>query len=560
MELENRIFNNIEYTLVDIYDWESKKSIYHFASDESDLFCEKIEDDYKVIEDRKLVEAIIDRYSLKPPEVYFSILPSQVVRILGVNQIKKLTEVQKAYLISEQIDKLSELNCNISKDELQERLKHVTVCNAEWNSIKKDMDAFYHPATNAMYLKKNEIKGNEIGNKRIRLHETIHAITGTSALLGYFLNKAGLIEGGTENIVEKLYGDKLSKFYSKNLQFNFSNDASYTYNVSLIRQMEYILKKDADESILRGNSKFFKEFSEKYGKDLFRFIKHRSNRLLDPTKLKDDEEYFKETQNTILKKVFYKEFSNIKNIEDAKSYFERLQGFELVIGKFKDDDTFKKFYENRLRLAKRFLTQKGYDVQVLDETCSYKESEFHPFQTKKQEYSDTQKFLINEISMEMLDDAEVSLEKIKEYKFFSAKKDDDHYYLLTRNGQPISLEIGKARSASIYSSRYKKGLPQELLQEQDSFCINISDNEKISLEERPLTEDFGEFQSKIKESKQKKIVSKQKMQEIRAIAKNQRTSVISNVINEIKNLLSKNKVFADKKNKDNENREDDTIK
>ena len=555
MELENRIFNNIEYTLVDIYDWKQAKNIYHFMGDESELFCEKIEDDYKVIEDKTLIDAIIDAYDLKPPEVYFAMLPSQVVRLLGVKQIKKVSEVQKAYIISEQIDKLTELNC-ISKNELQGRLNKVNVCSASWNDIKNECSAFYHPGTNSMYFKREDIGTNEISSKRTRLHETIHAITGTAAILTSFFDKKGFIEGATENIVEKLYGDKFSNFQSKNLQFNFSKDATYTYNVSLIRQMEYILKKDADESILRGDTKFFKEFSEKYGKSLFRFIKHRSNRLLNSEKLKDEEAYFKETQNTILEKVFYKEFANIKTIEDAKSYFERLQGFELVRGNFKNDNTFKKFYENRLRVAKMILAKKGYDVKTLDETCSYKESEFYPFQTKEQEYSKTQRFLINGISKEMLDDKEVSSEKIKQYKFFSARRGDDHYYLLAKNGQPILLEMGGPVSADIYSN--KRYLPQNLLQEQDSFYISVSDNEKISLEERPLTRDFAKFQSKIVEVAGKQRVSNQRMQEMRAIAKKQRTSVISNIINEIKNLLPKNRVFAEQKNK--ENKEDDTIK
>ena len=58
MELENRIFNNIEYTLVDCYNLKSK-NIYHFAGDESDLFCEKFENDYKIIEDEKDRKSVV---------------------------------------------------------------------------------------------------------------------------------------------------------------------------------------------------------------------------------------------------------------------------------------------------------------------------------------------------------------------------------------------------------------------------------------------------------------------------------------------------------------------
>lgn len=58
MKFESRIFNNIEYTLVDIYDWKIGEKIYHFASDEDYLFCFKKNENYIVIEEKeKLIKA-----------------------------------------------------------------------------------------------------------------------------------------------------------------------------------------------------------------------------------------------------------------------------------------------------------------------------------------------------------------------------------------------------------------------------------------------------------------------------------------------------------------------
>lgn len=237
MELENKIFNNIEYTLVDKYNWKTKV-IYHFAGDESDLFCEKIKNDYKVIKDEKLINDIIDEYDLKEPEVYFSSnLSLKFIRLLGIKQVEKISKEQKQELLKEQISKLSELNCNISKEELEKRLEKVEVCIADWDLAKKEFGAFYYPATNSMFFNQEDIEKDSLSSKRMRLHETIHAISGSKAFASNFFNKIGLIEGATENIVEKLYGEEFSRFESANLQFNFSKIASYPYNVALIRQM-----------------------------------------------------------------------------------------------------------------------------------------------------------------------------------------------------------------------------------------------------------------------------------------------------------------------------------
>lgn len=279
------------------------------------------------------------------------------------------------------------------------------------------------------------------------------------------------------------------------------------------------------------------------------------------SKLIDEESYFKETQNTILKKVFDKDFSNIKTIEDAKSYFKRLQEFELFRGDFKGDTTFKDFYEDRLKDAKLLLSKKGYDVEVLDETYSYKKREFYPFETKEEQYHKEQTFLSSEISNEIFDnDKKVSLDEINEYGFWCARKYDKHYYLLTKNGKPLSLEIGGPICGSIYSNKYGSDLSKNVIEEQGNFCVNDSNNEKVVLNEKVLTEDFDKLQSRIGELVDNKIKSKQRLQEMKSIAKKQKTSAISNIINEIKNLFSKKRELASRNSEDAENKEGNNIK
>jgi len=124
MNLKNRVFNGSEYTLVDLYIWNNKEIISHFAGDENDLFCKNNENQYIPIEDEKLIDDILELYCLKTPDFFYygfrDILAGQ-----GISGLKKVSSEVRQELIVEQIDKLQELNNGLEPHILQNKLEKV---------------------------------------------------------------------------------------------------------------------------------------------------------------------------------------------------------------------------------------------------------------------------------------------------------------------------------------------------------------------------------------------------------------------------------------------------
>ena len=549
MKLENRIFDGIEYTLVDCYDWEEKECIYHFIGDESELFCTKDKNVYIPIKNKNVIDDIIDYYFLKQPEIYFSgIFPVQVLKLVGTRNIEKVSSDQRQEKIDEVIDKLSELKCVDNKGILAQRLENVEMYTADWNRPAR---AFYHPATNSMFFNKSDLNMEKsISSKRICLHEIIHAITGAISMFSKYMNKSGLIEGATENIVEKLYGKKTSQLQYE-IIFNFSQETMYPYQVSLIRQMEYVLQTECDESILNGDNKFFDEFAEKYGKDTLRFLQHRANRLLHPERLKNEVEYFIETQDVILEAIFDKDFEGIEQLDDAKSYFKRLQSFELVRGKIQGETTFREFYEEKLRLVKQKLLEKEFseeNIQMLLDECQYQEMMFYPINTEEEKYNNYKRLAVTYVADEIGNNQNVS-EQINDFQFLIAKKEGTEYFVITRGGEPIFMCMDRGYNDVIYSGKFgdKLVLPKDvsLVRESESLYINIADSEKILLEQVSVIQDFEVFQQEIeKKIEANKLEAMQmeeqymiQMEEMKKVAQKQRLPIVNAMIKKIKEKI-----------------------
>jgi len=64
-------------------------------------------------------------------------------------------------------------------------------------------------------------------------------------------------------------------------------------------------------------------------------------------------------QNLILKRVFDKEFPEELTMENAQKYLSRLQGMELQRARIEGDEYFKEFYEEKYRIIKQQLLEKG---------------------------------------------------------------------------------------------------------------------------------------------------------------------------------------------------------
>lgn len=373
------------------------------------------------------------------------------------------------------------------------------------------------------------------------------------------------MEGATENIAEKLYGEKKSTKFP--LRFNFSNEAAYNYQVSIIRQMEYALEMEADESILHGKMDFFNKFSQKYGKDVLRVIAHRANRLLPKVgilsqlKIKEDTvKYFKETQDIILHAIFDKEFEQINTIEDTQRYFTKLQGFETTRGKelWKEDLAFKTYYDEKLKLLHEKLAEKGYGenyTKFILEKHSYKKQEFYPFNNYANRLNEdfldiySKRFAIDGVSSALQDEKNIE-EHLNDYQFYRGiyKQSNDEfiqYFVMTRVGTPIRVYHINSFEQAGYVPVLKKENGEykfrdtQFSQTEDNFFMNV-ENTQIALEKFDVSLEPQEVRSTIehiKESKEKRQRMKEQKTSLKAIAKTQRLSIINDIAARIKNAF-----------------------
>lgn len=260
--------------------------------------------------------------------------------------------------------------------------------------------------------------------KRTRFHEFIHGVTGIKNLNRFMI---GFIEGETENLVESFMGDNTScggKGYSTGLDFafNFSMDSAYMMPVAIIQQIEHILGKKSYSSIINGDRTFEKEFANKYGKSLLIFMAHRTRRLLR----KDGESviysYFKKTQDILMKKTFDKDYEQIESIEDAKTYLNKLRGFETVRARVfinkEEDSTFHDYYDEKFRKIIQKLKSKGIQedevVKCLEE-YRYERQEFKSAYTKEREQKEKKNIIYN-FALNQFNDNKKIID-IDEYKF-----------------------------------------------------------------------------------------------------------------------------------------------
>lgn len=558
----NKFFNNEEYTLVDVYDFYGSK-LFHFTNENSDIFCNKTNNKYITINDSSIIDKLRTEYFLNPPEFYFeSIVPPQLLRITGLKNIKKIPDSDRDSFIADQIKYLKDI---VDESILIKRLKNVGIYTADWNYDKVFAGGIFHPVTNNIYLDKNDVNSKKISGIRQSLHETIHALSGAKSLLSKYLNKFGLIEGATENIVEKKLGEKRSSCYINSdkkdyTKFNFSQKSTYVENVCIIRQMEHILQKDADKSILLGNNSFFKEFSQKYGYDTFRIIRHRANRQLHPERLKDPSKYFQDTQNFILERVFDKEFSLINSIEDANNYIEKLKNFETTRGSIPGDETFKKYYEQKLLLIKEKLIEKGYEEKEISEfeiEHQYKQQEYYPVKTEEEKENIFSKSLINKYAF-IPAFKEIINSNPERIKFFTAKINDEiQYYLISLDDKPLFLDrlyitsidsinlFENREESSIELKRYNTKNQDTIINEDGIYKIIAEDGKEIPFENRGLPYNIPNFNNLIelgkqcilKEEEHKNMIEQQK-NALRAIANTQKTSSLKKISRYIKELFS----------------------
>ncbi|MBQ3413930.1 MAG: hypothetical protein IJH39_00970 [Clostridia bacterium] len=488
---------NKEYVHIDTIKYK-EQIIYHFASLEEELFCIKEENEYNPIQDAFQLAIIKNKLGLISTKHVFDV-KQDVYRIMdkmaldidyymkrfdrimryGQVDIKIVEDNEKYKVIQEQIGNFSEIrekfNIDLKLEEIAKIIRNVKL-------IKKDIllkgraSGYYSPRYNMVALKdENDIDKGDKKDKRTRLHEYIHSITGKKCILYDLLYMGGLLEGETENLVEDYIGSKNSSFYydEKNkdkasIQFDFSRDTTYKPLVSIVRQMEYSIGNKSHNSILNGNIEFEEEFAKKYGRPLMIFLAYRTKMLLAGRRLNrrlknikpfDEIKYFKNTQDILMKRVFDKDFESIETIDDAKIYLQRLRDFENLRGRIRykdeisgeqrEDTGFKDYYNKKYKDIVENFKNKGFEKDEVDsnlEKYKYKRQIFKPFRKENEEIEFVKNIIISDIAEECIRNNSMNI-NINDLKFNYFRILEDSYSILVKdNVTNDRLELLSANS------------------------------------------------------------------------------------------------------------------
>ena len=476
-----------EYVHIDTISYKNQV-LYHFGSLDDEIFCLKQGMEYIPIQhsfqlaiiknklglinthyiydiDQEIngIYSIIDGWDLK---LQYHLENLKNIIFYADSNIKIVQENERYKIIQEQIENFKgikeKFNLDINIQDIFRKIVSVQL-------IKKDIlnrgkaSGYYNPGRHIIALEdKNDI--NDSSNnwyKRVRLHEHIHSCTGAKCLLYSLGRMSGFLEGETENLVEDYMGEEESGFdyfergdKADTIQYNFSQGASYKPQVSIIKQMEYVLGKKSYKSILNGNMEFETEFAKKYGMPLMIFLAHRTRMLIAGRKLNkrfknikpfNEVKYFKNTQNLLMKKVFDKDFEEINDIEDAKTYFEKLREFETMRGRIRyndisiddrvEDNSFKKYYDKKYGEIVDKLQSKGFEkseIKSAIEQYKYNRQLFKPFRTKEEEFEVVKNIIISDIAQYCIRAKSVNVDNNNlEFNYFRIL--ENSYQIFVRN-------------------------------------------------------------------------------------------------------------------------------
>lgn len=569
IELKSKDFNAEQYILVDEYDDIIENEIvYHFSTENNDLFCIKVNDEYKEIKDEKTIELIKKMYDLFPPEVIFnkreSIDEALLAKILfGANTSNKLSDEKREIFFEIQIEQLKKLDIDIDFSKLKDRLMNngnVYMCE----ELRGDGSGFFHPATNSIFVSESDSYENSTF-----LHETIHKASGPVAVI---TQPCFFIEGGTTSIVDKLCktGDfseisslKDTQQNSRSIRYNFDlGDVSYQNYVCLLRQIEHAVGYSADKDILNGTRKILDDFSRQYGRDVLIYTKHIAKQINIKPWRKGSYEKMVKAQNLILERVFNKEFPKELSMESAQEYLKKLQGMELQRARIDGDEYYKEFYEQKYTIIKQQLLKKGYDLSEIEEKIPpYEPAKFNPTRLEK---------MINESPVSYLAEKFANPREIARYcinnRFSSIEKDDLKTYVMRKDGLFLEFFTYKGMiwkgntikdSKKIYVEAQRNTSDEKT---EETSVYYDSKNDRLKFDGNGQTYEFEEVD--VSEELIERINTEiQRMEELRQNAMQQRASEVQNakrnLIQKIKewiNIKKNNKVQEGPKKDENDQR------
>lgn len=289
--LSFNIIKDIESDEFEEYDLEHYKNNY--------IFCKKKDDKFEKIEDTKEIENLRTIFDLEEQKIFPDELAIELIKfiqsgssillkpiavaamvgLLNGNQIlgaKKIDEEERKKFIEEQQDNIKrmkeEMGLDVDVERAYKRLEKLKIRIITSDRALKKLKhtktrAFYNPDNKTEYFAENDIKSKSVNAKKVRLHETIHYMSGSK--LGFFskLVEGKLIEGETESLVTRVYNNNTSCTFINGVsiltgnqiysQYNFPIDTSYKEYVSLTRQIEYITGADSALDVMNRTKKFY---------------------------------------------------------------------------------------------------------------------------------------------------------------------------------------------------------------------------------------------------------------------------------------------------------------
>lgn len=550
-------FNNKEYVLIDEYVFENKK-IYFFLADE-ELFCTKENEKYNPILDKEKIKQIKEAFGLieipilfdrllsflKSDNIMAKIMRNLIIKTLNIKTYEdfdwvEISDDEKEKIIRESTEALEKLkDKGISPKDFYNRVHDVKIKTGDNKNFEyfKVLGSFV-PKLNTVFFQEKFLKQDDVTAKRLKLHELLHKSSGAEFLKEYKYVR-GLEEGMTENVVEKVYGEKKSKIITnsdgkKNIHFNF-NDDNYSTLVSIVQQMEYLTGKDCSSDVVYGKDEMIKAFSEKYGENLITYIIGKTFLL---TSKRTNDLYkrisiFEDLQNVILETTFNSEFEQIENIEDAKEYMKKLRGFEKIRGSiyirndnsfdFVEDSTFKDYYNLMHQEIKSKMLLKGYSakqVSELDE-YTYKRQEKYPMDSIEDLQKSSKDQLLGNIASKLAKGEEVDISNLRVEETYESNM--------------IYLRIYD-KDGEIVDKFFQASKERFLIKEQFEKIIKL----KEELKTRPITRvyklDDYDIETIMKYKKKIEDFAKEK-EELKEIAKCETQTRIQGFVGRVRNFF-----------------------
>lgn len=374
----NKIINDIEYTLVDIIEYLGK-NVKCYLCDDDYAFTISNDGNEKLITNLKIIQNIKNQENLNPPQVYYY---NFLLNILATDLVD-MDEERKNDIISKFMEKIKEIQFDVDIEEIEKRARKVKFVYGSARDLY--VGAFYYPLLNTIVV------GPDDNDYDTLFHELIHACGG-SLFNTINFNQSGFIEGGTEITNRKMAQDFNEKgSYVEKIIFD-CNAQCYIPQVTILRQMEYLLNDNCASSMLNGKKDFFIKFKRKYGYNLYRFLQHRTTKMYTMMeKGLDITNIYMDTQNRMLRTVFDKELTDVKDLESAKLYMERLKAFEYMMGIETEKvelNIFEAYYKEKnfqlVEMLKK-LNVKKEEINEFVSNYAYEKPTFKKIFTKEEE-------------------------------------------------------------------------------------------------------------------------------------------------------------------------------